>query len=206
MKYLFLFAVKDIENLINELSQKHNMPMRVGFSAQRGYHIQMTKTSVKAIKGRQFHISHLPKEFLNPSQCKNTISFTTEPIVQLDAQSQGVIREITLMTNIVIQELICTLRTNIGSLYKFSEATTSLDLLLSFADVSSMPNFVRPRFGSMMLVKGSRHPILDKMDLPGKDKKISQISQILSHSMLSNMLNKKKLSTKKVTGTTLNRP
>ena len=62
-------------------------------------------------------MSQLPDVFINPQQCKSLISFTTESIVKIDQQSQGVLREITLMSNVILQELICTLRTNIG-LYK----------------------------------------------------------------------------------------
>ena len=54
-----------------------------------------------------------------------------------------------------------------------TEATNCLDLMTAFADVSSDPVFVRPRFGPVMHVKSSRHPILDKMDLPGKPEIIS---------------------------------
>ena len=45
--------------------------------------------------------------------------------------------------------------------------------MTAFADVSSDPAFVRPRFGPVMHVKSSRHPILDKMDLPGSPDIIS---------------------------------
>ena len=89
----------------------------VGFNAQRGYHIQMHKSTLMSIKGRGFKIKQLPDEFINPQQCKSLISFTTESIVKIDQQSQSVLREITLMSNVILQELICTLRTNIG-LYK----------------------------------------------------------------------------------------
>ena len=77
----------------------------------------MHKSTLMSIKGRGFKIKQLPDEFINPQQCKSLISFTTESIVKIDQQSQGVLREITLMSNVILQELICTLRTNIG-LYK----------------------------------------------------------------------------------------
>ena len=57
--------------------------------------------------------------------------------------------------------------------YRLTEATNCLDLMTAFADVSSDPAFVRPRFGPVMHVKSSRHPILDKMDLPGSPDIIS---------------------------------
>ena len=127
----------------------------------------MHKATLISIKGKGFKVSQLPDVFINPQQCKSLVSFTTESIVKIDQQSQGVLREITLMSNVILQELICTLRTNIGSLYRLAEATSCLDMLTAFADLSSSTDYARPRFGPMMYVKSSRHPILDKMDLPG---------------------------------------
>ena len=157
-----------MENMVQTFSEEHNLPMKVSYTAQRGYHIQMSRAAFKAIKGRNFHASQLPKEFINPHQGKTTISFTTETIAQLDQQSQALVSEITLISNVIIQELICTLRSDIGSLYKLSDVITNLDLLAALADVSSMTNYTRPRFGPFMYVKGSRHPIMEKMDLPGE--------------------------------------
>ena len=55
---------------------------------------------------------------------------------------------------------------NIGSLFRLTEATSCLDLLTAFADISSSPDCVCPRFGPQTFVKSSRHPILDKMNFP----------------------------------------
>ena len=63
--------------------------MRVGFNAQRGYHIQMQKSTLMSIKGRGFKIKQLPDEFINPQQRNSLINFTTQSIVKIDQQSQG---------------------------------------------------------------------------------------------------------------------
>ena len=155
--------VKDIDTNVTHLSEHHGLPMRVGFNVQRGYHIQMNRSSLIAIKGKSFKVSQLPKEFINPQQYKSIISFTTENLVKLDQQSQNALREISLMTNVIIQELICTLRTKIGSLFLLSEAVSHLDLLAAFADVSMINDYVRPRFGSLMCVRNCKHPMLEKI-------------------------------------------
>ena len=66
-----------------------------------------------------------------------------------------------------MHDILAKLCTNIGSLYRLAEATSCLDMLTAFADVSSSPDYVCPRFGPQTYVKSSRHPILDKMDFPG---------------------------------------
>jgi DNA mismatch repair protein MSH4 len=40
-------------------------------------------------------------------------------------------------------------------------------MMASFADASSGPGYVKPKFGPIMLVRGAKHPILDKIDIPG---------------------------------------
>ena len=95
--------------------------------------------------------------------------FSTEKIVKMDQQGQNALREITIMSNVIIDELIIKLREKIGTLYRLSDAISDLDLLAAFADVSSYPGYRRPKFGPYMQVTNSRHPILDKMDLPGTE-------------------------------------
>ena len=73
------------------------------------------------------------------------------------------------MSNVIVDELIISLREKIGSIFKLSDAISNLDLICSFADVSSSPGYVRPKFGACMQIKSSRHPILDKMELLGTE-------------------------------------
>jgi DNA mismatch repair ATPase MutS len=47
------------------------------------------------------------------------------------------------MSNIIIQDLLTNLRPTIGSLYKLSEAISSLDMIVSLAEVSSLKGFVK---------------------------------------------------------------
>ena len=47
------------------------------------------------------------------------------------------------MSNVIIQELLTDLRSTIGSLYKLSEAISTLDMIVSLAEVSSLKGFVK---------------------------------------------------------------
>lgn len=48
-----------------------------------------------------------------------------------------------------------------GSLYSLCESITNIDMLLSFARVSSFKNYVRPEFGTVLDIIKGRHPILE---------------------------------------------
>lgn len=61
----------------------------------------------------------------------------------------------------VICDLLADIRNDIGCLFKLCEVIAELDMLISFANLSSVSTYVRPHFGRILDVKQSRHPILD---------------------------------------------
>lgn len=72
----------------------------------------------------------------------------------------------------VIEELLGTIRGQIGSLYKLKEMICQLDVVVSFAQVSSGVGFCRPIFGQAMLIRDGRHPVLNRFspdDLASND-------------------------------------
>ena len=80
--------VIEMEKLVKDFAQEQKLPIRVGFNATRGYHMQVQKYFVTQIKGRNFKIKQLPEEFINPKMCKSMITFTTEALIRADQQSQ----------------------------------------------------------------------------------------------------------------------
>lgn len=61
----------------------------------------------------------------------------------------------------VICDLLADVRKDIGCLFRLCEMIAELDMLLSFANLSSVSTYVRPQFGTILDIKQSRHPILD---------------------------------------------
>ena len=57
----FCELVDDIESLVRQMSEVHGLPMRMGFNVQRGYHVQVKRSELFAIKGKKFKIKDLPK-------------------------------------------------------------------------------------------------------------------------------------------------
>lgn len=153
--------VDDIEAIVAKLSEDHGIPLKVGYNAVRGYHVQIPSGGKRQVA--QIQIRDLPRSFLQPQQFKNVISFTTEEIVQADQRSQEALREITVMSNRIIQSLLGSIRESIGCLYKLSESISTLDLVLSLTSVSMRDEFVRPTFGPLLAIREGRHPILIAM-------------------------------------------
>ena len=106
--------VEDAERLVRELGDKHGAVLRLGYNTQRGYHVQMTNKSAGKgpFKTPKVKISELPPNFLCPQQSRNSINFTTEEIIQIDRKSQDVLKDISVMSNAILSELIVELRSN----------------------------------------------------------------------------------------------
>lgn len=58
-------------------------------------------------------------------------------------------------------ELLTDIRQHIGCLFNLCEIISELDVVLSFAHVSSARNYTKPQFGVELYIVQSRHPILD---------------------------------------------
>ena len=68
------------------------------------------------------------------------------------------------MSNTIVQDLLANIREAIGCLYKLSESVSSLDVILSLAEVSQRPGFVRPTFSAdALVIRQGKHPILEQM-------------------------------------------
>ena len=63
----------------------------------------------------------------------------------------------------IVQNLIKEIRVNVGPLIKMSESIATIDMLAAFAQVATMQNYCKPIIGKTLAVKGSRHPLHEKI-------------------------------------------
>ncbi|CAI8056057.1 MutS protein homolog 4 [Geodia barretti] len=140
------------------LSSKYNLPIKVCGSNSRGFYMQLY---TGAGAPPELDVDNLPSDFMKISKNRNTINFSTADLLRLNDRAQEATKEIYVMTNVVVNELIKDLRSNIGCLYKLAECVSMLDMLHSFAKSCTLSSYVRPEFTDTLAVKQSRHPILD---------------------------------------------
>ncbi|XP_075217932.1 mutS protein homolog 4-like [Lycorma delicatula] len=149
--------IEETRNKVIELSKEYNLPLKLSSSNSKGMHIQLS-----LMQNRSFSVKDLPPLFIQVNRVsKNLITCTTEDILILNQRMKHALREIQLMSNVIVGEILHKVREHIGCLYKLCEIIAELDILLSFALVSSSTDFVRPTFGHKMKLIASRHPILD---------------------------------------------
>ena len=135
--------------------------MLVNFlSNQKGFAIHLVST-----RSKKFTVRDLPDTAQRISKSRNLISFVTTEFLVKDQLIKNAAKEISNISNAVLDELLVEVREHIAFLYQLSETICNLDLLLSLAKVSMNQDYVCPEFGDEIAVRQGRHPILDTMPL-----------------------------------------
>ncbi|KAF4523818.1 hypothetical protein B566_EDAN008053 [Ephemera danica] len=148
--------VDEITSLVNKHKEECGLPLRVGFSATRGFHIQLPILG-SHLRQQNFDI---PPVFIQVHKTRSLITMTTQELVHRDQRCKEALNEIQTMSNVVLSELLTETRQHASSLYQLCEAVSQLDLMLCLAGVSVLPGYVKPRFGPVLELRASRHPIL----------------------------------------------
>ncbi|XP_033098705.1 mutS protein homolog 4-like [Anneissia japonica] len=152
--------VDDISELIKQLGEQHNLPLKTSYNGTRGFYIQLY---CGANSG--FTLANLPSKFIKVVKSRNMASFTTTDLIKLNDRIRESLNEIYLMTNIVVNELFNDIREHIGCLYQLTECVSMLDMLTSFAHVCTLRDYVRPDFTDTLAIKHGCHPILTKISV-----------------------------------------
>ena len=106
--------------------------MLVSFlSNQKGFAIHLVST-----RSKKFTVRDLPDTAQRISKSRNLISFVTTEFLVNDQLIKNAAKEISNISNAVLDELLVEVREHIAFLYQLSETISNLDLLLSLAQVS----------------------------------------------------------------------
>lgn len=155
--------VEDTENYIRQLAESHKLPLRTAYSSLRGFHIQMSAFGDKGYRNNGTVQEKLPPVFVKVSKWKNTFSFTTLDLLQLNERMKTALNEIYNMANIVVTELLAQIHEHMGCLYLLCDIVSMTDMLLAFASAASLSSYVCPEFTDTLAIKQGLHPILQKI-------------------------------------------
>ncbi|XP_063795122.1 mutS protein homolog 4 isoform X3 [Pseudophryne corroboree] len=147
--------IDDIAGMISQLADKYNLPLKTSFSTSRGFFIQANIESS----------APLPAEFVKVTRVKNTYSFTTVDLMKMNERCDESLREIYHVSYLMVCKLLGEIYEHIHCLYKLSDTVSMLDMLLSFANVCTLSDYVRPEFTDTMAIKQGWHPILENIAL-----------------------------------------
>ena len=72
--------------------------------------------------------------------------------------------EVLQLSDSAVQDLIHNVRAEIAPLFKISDAIAMLDIIASFAHLSTAQDYCRPELTDVLAIKSGRHPIQEKID------------------------------------------
>ncbi|XP_068214215.1 mutS protein homolog 4-like [Palaemon carinicauda] len=147
--------IDDITSHVEELAKELKLALRVGHNAARGFHISISQKKKKA------GALHLPPVLIQVQRGKGGVTCTTEQLYQLDHRSRDTLREILIMSNVIVLEMLVEARGRIGALHALGEAVSTLDLVVALTHAASIGSWVRPEFSPTLAIEKGRHPILD---------------------------------------------
>ncbi|KAF9983341.1 MutS protein msh4 [Modicella reniformis] len=148
-------TINDIFEVVNRYVDEYNVHLKVQFSVTMGYYLS---TTVDQLEGGE-----LPLIFINVIKKNKKLTFTTLELMKKNAKINDSLTEVYLMSDKIVNDLCCNIRSEIGTLYKASEAIAMLDMLLAFAHLCTVSNYVRPVFTDTLVIKQGRHPIIEKL-------------------------------------------
>lgn len=150
------------KNLIDKITQsievmndEYHLEITYSYDSKRDFFLKIPRNSVP-------DVSQLPENFINRSLKKTYIECTTVDLLKSNARLREILNEIIYLSEESIDELFRDImKENISSLFMMSEAISMLDLLCSFAKMSSSNQYIKPTFSEMLYIKKGRHPVLN---------------------------------------------
>ncbi|XP_072757634.1 mutS protein homolog 4 [Anoplolepis gracilipes] len=162
-RQIYCELISDMKNMVEQLAVKYKLPLSLEYNANLGYHI-----NVAIPQNVSMIISNLPAEFIQARKNRRTFTMTTTALLTLNKQCKTACEEIYVMSNTLLTNLLEDIRQHVGCLFQLSADVAELDLILSLAQISSNPEYVRPSFGTKLELVNSFHPIMElfNRDLP----------------------------------------
>uniref|UniRef100_A0A915L816 DNA mismatch repair proteins mutS family domain-containing protein n=1 Tax=Romanomermis culicivorax TaxID=13658 RepID=A0A915L816_ROMCU len=166
----------EIQRTCSAVVEETGIPFGIGFTADRGFFL-------KIYANRNTFPKNPPPLLVNISKRSNLVTCTTKGLIKLNDRVTEAKTEIMLMSNIVITELLASIRGNISCLFNLTDVISKCDFISSLANNCLMANsyfcalflipdsnecldnafleMYRPIFGDSIALQQCRHPILE---------------------------------------------
>eukprot|EP01135_Chromosphaera_perkinsii_P001208 Nk52_evm7s162 gene=Nk52_evmTU7s162 len=149
-------AIEEVHSLVSRIAAEENLPIKIQFSASKGFYMSLPKKNVSSQ-------NLLPHYFIQVVNGKTIFSFTVEDLIKYNDRIRQSVQEIYLMTAVATADLLTTIREKVSCLYNASSSIAIIDMMVSFAHLCTISDYVKPEFTSTVAIKGGRHPIIEKI-------------------------------------------
>lgn len=136
-------------------TDEHEMALEIKFDPARQYYIVL---SVSELQERE-----LPAIFINLFRRKGKIECQTLELVKLNQKIADAHEEVIMMSDRSVRDLINDVREELQPLFKISESVAMLDMIVSFAQVVTTQDYVRPEMTETFAIKAGRHAIRERI-------------------------------------------
>ncbi|KAI8300863.1 MutS 4 [Colletotrichum sp. SAR11_59] len=145
---------EDVHKHVDQVNGELDLDAKLQYDPKRGYSLRMREVN--------FEDRPIPDILVNRVVKRGNLECMTIRLKQLNQRISDSVAEIAMQCDKVIEDLIDNIRTQIAVLYRICESVALLDMLASFAHVSSTYDWVRPEVSDTLALKAARHPILDR--------------------------------------------
>ena len=129
--------------------------LKIGFNKVFGYYIEVTKSN----------LNHVPASYIRKQTLANAERYITPDLKEVEAKLLGAEDKINELEYILFQDIRERVKSYTGRIQKTAIAIATLDVLLSFAEISIQNNYCKPSIrkdDTIKIVRG-RHPVVERM-------------------------------------------
>ncbi len=129
--------------------------LKVGFNKVFGYYIEVTNT----------YKNMVPDTYIRKQTLTNGERYITEELKNMENQILGAEEKVIKLELEAFHQIREEIAKNIKRLQKTAEAVSTLDVLVSFAEVAEDMNYCKPTINKegILDIKEGRHPVIEKM-------------------------------------------
>ncbi len=152
------YSIKHAKDWINELEGKEREAtgiknLKVRFNKVFGYFIEVTKSAYDLI----------PEHYIRKQTLVNAERFVTAELKDMEVLVLNAEGKINALELEIFNQIKDEIKGHIKAIKKTSKAISTLDVLVSFAQVSSNYGYVRPTItvGDDIIIENGRHPVIE---------------------------------------------
>ncbi len=127
--------------------------LKVGYNRVFGYYIEVTKT----------HLSNIPADYIRRQTLVNAERFVTPELKEWESRILGAEEGAKKLEAELYGDILTELRGYIPRLQSTAELVATLDVLVSFAEISEDRGYTKPEVnrGEAIIIEEGRHPVVE---------------------------------------------
>jgi len=134
--------------------------LKISYNNVFGYYIEVTNV----------HKAKVPQEWVRRQTLTNAERYITEELKEYEGKILGAEEKILLIEERLFNELVATLSEYVAAIQQNAIVLAKTDCLFAFAEIAESNSYCKPEIneGYELILKDSRHPVIEKQLPPGE--------------------------------------